>query len=274
MTWLLGVKVNSRAVPEDHLAKCDVRKGQLDVNGGDIFAKACVIIDKLDEVGSEAVTKDLGRIGVSAESAQAVLMALEAPSIEALAAQVSSDSEELNEVQQLFALSVDCGFSNYLIFDASIMRGLGCCAGIVWEAFDRRGEPRAIMGGGRCNALMELHGSKKCQMPCVGFGFGDCVIVELLANCNKIPDFSQSGVDHVVCSHSDEFCGNALKTSAGLQELGCSVDLLMPAPKKKVKKCFECTNESGARRVVFVAPDEIAKGVIRVKDLSVGMDNT
>ena len=38
---------------------------------------------------------------------------------------------------------------------------------------------RAIFGGGRYDRLMSLYGSKK-EMPCVGFGFGDCVIQELL----------------------------------------------------------------------------------------------
>ena len=38
---------------------------------------------------------------------------------------------------------------------------------------------RAIAGGGRYDNLMQLYGSKK-RVPCCGFGFGDCVIIELL----------------------------------------------------------------------------------------------
>jgi histidyl-tRNA synthetase len=47
---------------------------------------------------------------------------------------------------------------------------------------------------------------------------------------------------------------------------GATVDL-MPTPKKKVAASFKHADLAGARRMVFVAPDEIAKGVVRIKDL-------
>ena len=136
----------------------------------------------------------------------------------------------------LFELAKAYGFDDYLIFDASVVRGLAYYTGIVWEAFDRRGELRAIMGGGRYDRLLELYGGEKCQIPCVGFGFGDCVIMELLNDLKLTPEPNQ-GVDYVVCSFSPELYGKAANISAGLRKLGCSVDL-MPTPKKKVKNSF------------------------------------
>ena len=263
---IVGIKVNSRAVLEDLLAKYGIRKNQLDADGGDVFAKACVIIDKLDKIGGEAVTELLGGINVSAESSKAILQALEAPSIEALEAQVGSGSAALEEVKQLFALAKDYGIADYLIFDASVVRGLAYYTGIVWEAFDRRGELRAIMGGGRYDRLLELYGGDKCQIPCVGFGFGDCVIMELLRDCDKLPDFKNAGVDYVVCAYSPELYGAAAKISAGLRACGWSVDL-MPTAKKNVKNSFNHADKTGARRMVFVAPNEIENGVVRIKDL-------
>jgi histidyl-tRNA synthetase len=41
----------------------------------------------------------------------------------------------------------------------------------------------------------------------------------------------------------------------------------MPTPKKKVAASFKHADQTGARRMVFVAPDEIARGVVRIKDL-------
>ena len=41
----------------------------------------------------------------------------------------------------------------------------------------------------------------------------------------------------------------------------------MPTPKKKVAASFKHADQAGARRMVFVAPDEIEKGVVRIKDL-------
>jgi histidyl-tRNA synthetase len=41
------------------------------------------------------------------------------------------------------------GFEDFLLFDASVVRGLAYYTGIVFECFDRTGELRAICGGGR-----------------------------------------------------------------------------------------------------------------------------
>jgi len=268
---IVGIKVNSRRVLEVLLAQYGVSKKCKDADGeeGDLFAKACVIIDKLDKIGGEAVKELLAEIGVPEESAAAILKALDAPSIEALAELVDNGSESqdaINEVQRLFSLAEDYGFVDYLIFDASVVRGLAYYTGIVWEAFDRRGELRAIMGGGRYDRLLELYGGPKCQIPCVGFGFGDCVIMELLKDCGKMPDFSNEGADYVVCAYNQDLYGKAAWIAAALRGHGKSVDL-MPTPKKKVANSFKHADVSGAKRMVFVAPDEIEKGVVRIKDL-------
>jgi histidyl-tRNA synthetase len=267
----VGIKVNSRAILEAILAQHGVVKaaaGSSDAGGiGDdnLFAKACVIIDKLDKIGGGAVTELLGEIGVSAESAGSILKALEADSLETLAEQLGSNCPAIHHVQRLLQLAEDYGYADYLLFDASVVRGLAYYTGIVWEAFDRRGELRAIMGGGRYDRLLELYGGSKCQIPCVGFGFGDCVIMELLKECGKMPDLSSS-LDYVVCAYSADLYAIAAKVAAALRQTGKSVDL-MPEPKKKVANSFKHADLQGARRMVFVAPDEVARGVVRVKDL-------
>jgi hypothetical protein len=38
-------------------------------------------------------------------------------------------------------------------------------------------------------------------------------------------------------------------------------------PKKNVGKCFDYANRKGAYRMVFVAPDEVDRGMVRVKGL-------
>eukprot|EP00529_Nitzschia_sp_RCC80_P000787 CAMPEP_0113507826 /NCGR_PEP_ID=MMETSP0014_2-20120614/36676_1 /TAXON_ID=2857 /ORGANISM="Nitzschia sp." /LENGTH=548 /DNA_ID=CAMNT_0000403469 /DNA_START=28 /DNA_END=1674 /DNA_ORIENTATION=+ /assembly_acc=CAM_ASM_000159 len=264
---IVGIKVNSRAILEAVLAKHGIEKGQKDASdGGDIFAKACVIIDKLDKIGGPAVTELLGEIGVSEDSSAEILKALEAPTVEELALQIGGENEAIGQVKRLFELANEYGIGDYLIFDASVVRGLAYYTGVVWEAFDRRGELRAIMGGGRYDRLLELYGGEKCQIPCVGFGFGDCVIMELLKEIGKVPDFSMAGPDYVVCALNPQMYGAAANISWKLRMLGKTVDL-MPTPKKKVAASFNYADQTGAKRMVFVAPDEIKNGVVRIKDL-------
>ena len=59
-------------------------------------------------------------------------------------------------------------------------------AGIVFEGRDRAGELRAIFGGGRYDRLLQTLGGE--SQPCAGFGFGDCVIQELLQEKGLLPD--------------------------------------------------------------------------------------
>jgi len=268
---VVGIKVNSRKVLEALLAKYGVTK-----SGGteNLFSKVCVVIDKLDKIGGDAVKELLSDIGVPANSADDILNALKAPSIEALADLVGEDSSgAIEEVRLLFQLAEDYGVSDYLVFDASVVRGLAYYTGIVWEAFDRRGELRAIMGGGRYDRLLELYGGEACKgIPCVGYGFGDCVIMELLSDLNLLPKFDSDGVDYVVCAFDQGLYGKAAWIAAQLRQAGKSVDL-MPTPKKRVANSFKHADVSGARRMVFVAPDEIDIGVVRIKDLRLPRDN-
>lgn len=58
-------------------------------------------------------------------------------------------------------------------------------AGMVFEGRDRAGQLRAIFGGGRYDRLLSTFGGE--ERPCAGFGFGDCVIVELLKDKGLLP---------------------------------------------------------------------------------------
>lgn len=82
-------------------------------------------------------------------------------------------------------------------------------AGTVFEAFDRDGQLRAICGGGRYDKLLGSFGGD--DLPMVGFGFGDAVIVELLKDKKLLPDLTHS-VDDVV-----------FVFDSALRAAGCSV---------------------------------------------------
>ena len=61
-------------------------------------------------------------------------------------------------------------------------------AGTVFEGRDRAGQLRAIFGGGRYDQLLSTFGGQ--AQPCAGFGFGDCVILELLQDKGLIPELA------------------------------------------------------------------------------------
>ena len=93
----------------------------------------------------------------------------------------------------LFEIAEAYGYGDWLYFDASVVRGLAYYTGIVFEGFDRKGELRAICGGGRYDKLLSLYGSPEV-VPACGFGFGDCVVVELLKERNLLPKLQRPRV--------------------------------------------------------------------------------
>ena len=49
----------------------------------------------------------------------------------------------------------------------------------MFEAFDAKGEFRAIAGGGRYDNLVKLISGGKVNLPALGFGMGDVVLLEI-----------------------------------------------------------------------------------------------
>jgi len=255
----VGIKVNSRKVMASILKQQGISDAQ--------FAPVCVVVDKLDKIGPEEVIKELVQnLSVPKATAETIIKTMSARSVDELKAICGAgvDQEGLDELAELFAQAKEYGFADFLIFDASVVRGLAYYTGVVFECFDRSGELRAICGGGRYDRLLSLYGSKQ-EVPCVGFGFGDCVILELLQMKNLIPPLAQTA-DFVVAAFDKTMLAKAMNVAAGLRNAGAVVDMQCE-PKKKIAQTFDYANRVGARFVALVAPDEWDKGMVRIKDL-------
>lgn len=257
------IKINSRRVLNSICSSYGVPTEK--------FAPVCVILDKLDKIGAEAVTELLVAepLSIPEASVKKMLEALAAPTVEALVAKLGEDATpEMKaacaEMSQVFDYSEAYGFRKYLKFDASVVRGLAYYTGIVFEVFAaKKYELRAVCGGGRYDGLMTLYGSP-VQVPCVGFGFGDCVIKELLMVMGKMPE-TQPTVDFLVAPFNQEMVGPSLQVARLLRQAGHRVNVQLTV--KQGKKAFDFANRIGARRVAYVAPGEWEAGKVRIKDL-------
>lgn len=267
---IVGFKINSRKVLESLLFQLGIKK----TKERDLFAETCVVIDKLDKIGADGVKEELSKIGVDENTANSILAAMASKSIDELAALCKGvDQDSVDEMRRLFDLADSYGIKDYLIFDASVVRGLAYYTGIVFECFDRRGELRAICGGGRYDRLLSLYGSPqddttgeyKWTIPCVGFGFGDCVIMELLNDLDKVAA-PKRNVDYLVAAYEPGMYGAATRVAAALRESGASVDLY-PLDKKP-RWVFDYANKVGAARVAYIAPNEWNAGSVRFKDMT------
>ena len=257
----LVIRISSRKVLEEVLGSLGLE--------GEIFAQTCVIVDKMDKLPEDVIEAQLSDLGLSFESISTIRSVLGITELESLSSALASDSEALIELQTLFSLCDSYGISDWVSFDASVVRGLAYYTGPVFEAHDRVGNLRAICGGGRYDKLIGTLGGN--DLPATGFGFGDMVIMELLADKGLLPELS-NGVGDVVFGMGSELRGAAMQVAAKLRSAGRTVDLVLE--DKKMKWVFKHAERCGATRLAMVMPDEWAEGKVRIKDLDTGEEST
>ncbi|MGB1590932.1 MAG: histidine--tRNA ligase [Candidatus Thalassarchaeaceae archaeon] len=257
----LVIRISSRKVLEEVLGSLAIE--------GEIFAQTCVIVDKMDKLPEDVIQAQLSDLGLSSDSISTILSVLGITDLGSLSSALNSDGEALIELQSLFSLCESYGISDWVSFDASVVRGLAYYTGPVFEAHDRAGNLRAICGGGRYDKLIGTLGGN--DLPATGFGFGDMVVMELLADKGLLPELS-NGVADVVFSMGTELRGAAMQVAAKLRSAGRTVDLVLE--DKKMKWVFKHAERCGATRLVMVMPDEWAEGKVRIKDLDTGEEST
>jgi histidyl-tRNA synthetase len=253
----LVIKMSSRKVLEEVLGSLGLE--------GDIFAKTCIIVDKMDKLPADVVSEQLGDLGLEKSAIQTIQSTLAIKDMNSLEEILGKESAAVSELTSLFSALEAYGISGWIEFDASIVRGLAYYTGPVFEAHDRAGELRAICGGGRYDKLLSTLGGK--DLPATGFGFGDMVIMELLAEKGLVPELI-GGVDDVVISLSPELRNAAMSVATSLRNTGKSVDLVLE--DKRLKWAFKHAERSGAQRLVMVMPDEWKEGKVKIKDLESG----
>ncbi|XP_010514935.1 PREDICTED: histidine--tRNA ligase, chloroplastic/mitochondrial isoform X2 [Camelina sativa] len=146
----VGFKVSSRKVLQELLTKYGVTE--------DMFGRVCIIIDKIEKIPIDEIKKELGFTGISEDAIEQLLQVLSVKSLDDLEDILGGAGEAIADLKQLFSLAEKFGYSEWIQFDASVVRGLAYYTGIVFEGFDRKGKLRAICGGGRYDRLLSTYG--------------------------------------------------------------------------------------------------------------------
>ncbi len=261
------VRLNSRALLEETL------RGTVLRDRPEAFTALCVVIDKLDKLGADAVREMLvdpaGAVRLEAADAEFIVGWLALRDLDEAAKHAPPDSPAAADLARLLELLDAYEVADRTVFDASIVRGLAYYTGIVFEAFDAGRSLRAICGGGRYDHLLETLGGP--PTPAVGFGFGDVVIAELLSDKGKLPDCARE-LDAVVFPFGDAERPAAVRVASALRERDASVELVLGRPK--LKRVLADADKAGARRVYLIGPEELSRGEVLVRDLASGEQTT
>ncbi|HTL16795.1 MAG TPA: histidine--tRNA ligase [Patescibacteria group bacterium] len=207
------------------------------------------VIDKLEREEPPVSEQKLSGLGIPLQRVQSFI----------------EEAKPTQELQTILDNLVARGLEAYVKIDYGVIRGLAYYTGTVFEAFDRKGDFRAVAGGGRYDNLVNLISGGKVNLPALGFGMGDVVLVELLKARERLPRF-KTALDAVCIIEDESLRPDSLKLIQELRSAGIAVDYsFVPA---KPDKQFKRAQELGAAHVVKL--ERLASGELIVKKRDMG----
>ena len=226
-----------------------------------------VIMDKRDKVSPETLGTMLKDVGMTSSQVQHLNEYLTKTNLQELKEELQH-TEGIDELQHLLQLMDTAGYSDYLQFDISIVRGLSYYTGAVFEINSPEKQHRAICGGGRYDSLLSTYGGK--SVPAVGFGFGDVVVLDVLSELKRFPELTRT-LDYTIIPFDSEQVGVALKIANELRSKGAIVDCNFSM--KKMKKSLHEANESGAKFAILLFPEELKQEKVVIRDMQLREQN-
>lgn len=146
----------------------------------------------------------------------------------------------------------------------SIARGLDYYTGTVYETqLVDHPEIGSICSGGRYEDLASHY--TKSRLPGVGISIGLTRLFWQLREAGLIGSIAESSVQAMVALMEDSQLAEALDIARHLRAGGINTEVQMEA--RKVGKQFQYASRAGIRFVVLAGADELARGVVAVKDL-------
>lgn len=218
-------------------------------------------LDKRGKRDDAEIATLLKEDGLDSDVISQVFEVLEVKTLNDALGHLPADSAARANLETFSGFIDAYGLSDVVEFDLSVVRGLTYYTGIVFEAFDRNQEFRAIFGGGRYDDLLADVGGKPATG--VGLGFGDVVVAELLAD--RGIDTTPTGTGLILGFMDSAQQHTALALAAGFRAMGTAVSLGLHA--EKAKSFFSRAAKGGYRHAIYLGPDDVEKGTLRIKDL-------
>lgn len=250
------VKISHRTVVSQVLTKLGVPEDKLPA--------AFALLDKRDKLTPEDFTKQAGTLGLDEHRVErfeeVCRRKYQAGDLSHLARSLAMEAPP-EDLAALDAQLTAFGIADWCEYDLGIVRGLAYYTGTVFEVHEATGVERAIAGGGRYDQLIELFGGP--AMPAVGFGMGDVVLTNVLADKGLVPDNVQPRPDAFVFAASDEAAEKIPGVVADLRRAGLHARMTYKT-SRNVGKLLKDANNARARFVVIVGEE------LEVKNLATG----
>ena len=234
-------------------------------------------VDKMDKIGPEkvrqALINDVKMLPCKAENVMD-FMAVKGTNDEVIAAleryrgMDATFDEGLAELKTVVKYLADFGVpeENFAV-DLTIARGLDYYTGTVYETLMLdHPEIGSVCSGGRYDNLAEYYTDRK--LPGVGISIGLTRFFYILSEQGLLSDEGGAAACDALVLPMTEELGSAIAAAAELRRAGLRVQLY--TEKKKFKAKMSYADKIGVPYIVLLGEDEIAEGVLSVKDMRSG----
>jgi histidyl-tRNA synthetase len=232
-------------------------------------------VDKLDKRGADYVRETLTgeAFGLSSDVAEKILAFVQVRSstvndafakLDALGSGSETFEQGRAELKEVLAMIRDFDVpETHFALNLSIARGLDYYTGTVYETTlnDHPGIG-SICSGGRYENLAGQY--TKSHLPGVGISIGLTRLYWQLRDAGLIST-AQSTVDVLVTQMDAAQLPAYLTLATELRNAGIATEVVLEG--SKLGKQFKYADRAGIRFVIVLGEDEIAKGVVTVKDL-------
>ncbi len=234
-------------------------------------------VDKLDKIGAEAVRRllidELKMLPCKAENVMD-FMAICGTNAEVIARLENyrgmdpTFDEGLDELITVTKYLAEFGVpeENFAV-DLTIARGLDYYTGTVYETLiDGHPEIGSVCSGGRYDNLAEYYTDR--QLPGVGISIGLTRLFYVLQEQGMLSDERITAPCDALVLPMTEDMGFAVAAATALRQEGVRTQLY--GEKRKFKAKMAYADKIGAPFAVLIGEDEIAAGVVSVKDMRSG----
>ncbi len=147
------------------------------------------------------------------------------------------------------------------VVNPRLVRGLDYYTRTAFEVMaDGLGAQSTVVGGGRYDGLVEIMGGG--AIAGIGFGIGVDRMVLALQAAGLAPS---TAPDAAIIAMGHAATRQAILVARDLRAANLSVEML--SPERKMKALLGRASKIGARFAIIIGEDEIARGVVQLRDL-------
>jgi len=256
------VRLNNRKILESIAASADVKKE----SWLDVFRA----VDKLDNIGQEGVMQELEKLGLSYDQISTIMAQisrrgdLDAVERDVSHALTDRGREGFNELAEIISNLELYNCSEYVVVDLSLARGLDYYTGPIFEvSAETDVNVGSVAGGGRYDNLIELLGGP--PTPATGISLGVDRLVEVLNEADMLPK-ARTLTQAFIAYTNPSLKKEAVAVAERLRGEGIRVEVDVMG--RKLDRQLRYADAKGIPYVVILGPQEVEKGVYRIKDMS------